>query len=103
MRRCIGFLWQGCGSGGDTGLAFCEKLPESPLCLTEPIPDSSHVDGLTYLRRRKSHVQLRERNSRDTKVSEEGWEGGHPGARAEIPLQTLEDPTPERLVAQMRL
>jgi len=76
-------------------------------------------------------VRLWERNnSADTKVSEEGGEGGAPGAGAQIPLQpmeqtmvrqaaplqpmevhsgadihlqTMEDPTPEQVDAQRRL
>ncbi|PKU43327.1 protein pxr1-like [Limosa lapponica baueri] len=110
------------------------------LAKAEPINDGSSGSVVTYLRGgKKLHkgncldrgVRICERNnSADTKVSEEEEGGGAPGARAEIPLQSMvktmvrqavplqpievnggtdihlqpmEDPTPEQVGAQRRL
>jgi len=85
----------------------CQKLPPCP---TEPVPAGSRIDpplakakpisdggsssGTTYLRRGEKLQRVRgvrpceRHNSADTKASEAG--GGTPGARAEIPLQSVE-------------
>ena len=68
--KCVGFVWQGFGSGGATGVASVRSCQKLPLCLTEPMPAGSKTDPplakakpisasvITYLRRRKT---LRER------------------------------------------
>ena len=78
MQRCIGFVWQGFGSGGGYRGGFCKKLLEaSPVFKREPIPagsktdpppakaepisDSGNASVITFLRRKKSWD--RERNS----------------------------------------
>ena len=68
--ECIGFVWQGFGSGRVTGVASVRSCWKLPLYLTEPIPAGSKTDPLTakaepisnsgsasvitYLRRKKS-------------------------------------------------
>ena len=69
------------------------------LAKAEPIKNVGSVSVITYLRRakkllrnssQKRGVRRCERNnSTDTKVREEGGEGGAPGAGAEIPLQPV--------------
>ena len=78
------------------------------LCLTEPMPASSKLDpllaraqsfsdggntsGITYLRGKLLHNSgwkeglrtCKRNNTADTRVNEEGGEGGSPGTRAEI-------------------
>ncbi|GAB0207812.1 epimerase family protein SDR39U1 [Grus japonensis] len=74
-----------------------------PLARTKPVSDGGNASVITYLRsmgggeRRNSFLQpergvrrCERNNSADTKVSEEGRGGGAPGARAEIPLQSME-------------
>ena len=85
------------------------------LAKAEPISDGGSASGITGLRRGEKTaveqqlqpergVRICERNnSADTKVREEGGGGGAPGSRAEIPLQPVEDPTPEQGDAQRRL
>ena len=66
---CIGFTWQGFGSGGPAEVASvrtCQKLPLCPiepmpagskmdpqLAKAEPINDSGSASGIIYLRRGK--------------------------------------------------
>ena len=68
---CIGFAWQGFGSGGATGMASVRSCQKLPLCPTEPMPAGSKTDPplakaepisdggsasvITYLRRGKSY------------------------------------------------
>lgn len=72
------------------------------LAKAEPISDSFSTSGIMYLRREgkscgTTRVKTCKRNSSThTKVSDEGGEGGASGARAEIHLQPLEDPTLDR-------
>jgi len=110
---CTGFVWQGFGSRGATGVASVRSCQKLPLCLIEPVPVSSKMDpplakakpvsndgstsGITYLRSRKKTLLKnifpaggRSGNPTDTKVSEEGGGRGAPGTRAEVPLQPME-------------
>ena len=115
--RCIGFVWQGFGSGGGYRGGFCKKLLEAspglerepipagsemdpPPAKAEPISDSGNASGITFLRRKKSWDRgkrqlergvrtCKRNNPADTKVSEEGGGGDAPGAGAEIPLQPV--------------
>ena len=41
---CVGFVWQGFGSGGVTGVASARSYQNLPLCLTEPMPAGSKTD-----------------------------------------------------------
>ncbi|OPJ68494.1 hypothetical protein AV530_006123 [Patagioenas fasciata monilis] len=69
------------------------------LAKDEPISDDGSASEMTYLRKGKKLLRKRqpeegvriwERNSpADTKVTEEGGGGDVPGARAEIPLQSM--------------
>ena len=42
----IGFVWQGFGSGGATGVASVRSCRKLPPCLTEPMPAGSKMDPL---------------------------------------------------------
>jgi len=115
---CTGFVWQGFGSGGATGVASvksCQKLPPSPtelvpagsktdlpLAKAKPISDCGSASGITYLKRKKTPcltafaaergVRICGRNnSADTKVSGEGGGGGSPGAGDFSPAACDED------------
>jgi len=65
------------------------------LSKAEPIRGGGRASVITYLRRDKNSSQERgvrqceRNNSVDTKVSKQGGGGGTPGARTEIPLQTV--------------
>ena len=41
---CIGFAWQGFGSGGATGVASVRRCQKLPPCWTEPVPAGSKMD-----------------------------------------------------------
>lgn len=65
--HCMGFVWQGFGSGGATGLAAVKSSQKLPPCLTKLMPAGSRMDlplakakpirnggttfGITWLRR----------------------------------------------------
>ena len=69
LSACIGFLWQGFGSRGATGVASvrsCQKLPLCPiksmpagskldtlLAKAEPMSDSGSASVMAYLRKGK--------------------------------------------------
>ena len=69
VTHCIGFAWQGFGSGAATGVASvrrCQKLPlhlikpmpagsktDPLLAKAEPISDRGSASGITYLRKGK--------------------------------------------------
>jgi len=98
MWDCVGFSWQGFGSGEDCRSGLCRRCQKLPLCPTEPVPDGSKTDLLwakaelirdagstsviMYLRRGKKlrcnsscerGVRICERNnSADTKVRRRG-------------------------------
>ncbi|PKU45529.1 protein pxr1-like [Limosa lapponica baueri] len=67
------------------------------LSKAEPISNGGRSSVIIYLRRGKPaaqqqlerEVRICESNSVDTNDSEEGGQGGTPGARAEIPLQPV--------------
>ncbi|GAB0209410.1 hypothetical protein GRJ2_003406700 [Grus japonensis] len=76
---------------------------DPPLAKAKPIGDSGSASVITYLKKKKPPKQTwssiccqnralricERNNSADTKVSEEGGEGGAPGTGAEIPLQPV--------------
>ena len=69
QKGCIGFAWQGFGSGGATGVASvrsCQRISpcpiepmpagsktDPPLAKAEPISNGGSVSGITDLRRGK--------------------------------------------------
>ena len=72
VSLCIGFAWQGFGSGRATGVASvrtCQKLPLCPmiepmsatsktdplLAKAEPISDGGSASGITDLKKGKSY------------------------------------------------
>ena len=68
LPTCVGFVWQGFGSGGPTGVASVRSCQKLTLCPTEPMPAGSKTDlllakaepishggsasGITYLRKK---------------------------------------------------
>jgi len=46
LFSCIGFVWQGFGSWGATGVASVGSCQKLPLCPTEPVPAGSKTDLL---------------------------------------------------------
>jgi len=82
---CYGFVWQGFGSRGATGVTSvrrCEKLPpgliepvpagskmDLLLSKTKPISDGGSTSGITYLRsgRKKTHGEMAVRKRSEMK------------------------------------